>query len=153
MKSERPGSSRRLKVEIPEGLTVEQSIDIIYEYQKQCEREGNYIDAEAAKRKLLQLRGELQRLTREDFIASHQAKKEELERAFKEEVKNFNAEWDSIQRQYEQDIVRAEAELIERHKEEVAAEEQLLLQSLPSKPKESPELINLRKIEENLAKH
>ena len=45
-----------------------------------------------------------------------------------------------------------EQEMIKRHQEELAKFEDELNKSIPTKPKDSAELLNLRKIEESLAR-
>ena len=45
-----------------------------------------------------------------------------------------------------------EQEMIKRHQEELAKYEDDLNKSIPTKPKDSAELLNLRKIEESLAR-
>lgn len=53
---------------------------------------------------------------------------------------------------FEQEAMRIENELVERQNIELNAVHEELEKSLPFKPKSSSELLNLVKIEENLAK-
>jgi hypothetical protein len=51
-------------------------------------------------------------VSKTEIRGKHFEEKDELERTHLEELNNFNAEWDSIQRQFETDIDNVEAEML-----------------------------------------
>eukprot|EP00828_Plagiopyla_frontata_P041928 TRINITY_DN6129_c0_g1_i12.p2 TRINITY_DN6129_c0_g1~~TRINITY_DN6129_c0_g1_i12.p2 ORF type:complete len:210 (+),score=56.44 TRINITY_DN6129_c0_g1_i12:148-777(+) len=64
----------------------------------------------------------------------------------------FNQFWDTKMQEFDEKATQIEEETITRQEEELQKFEEELEESLPQKPKDSAELLNHRKIEEQLAK-
>lgn len=69
-----------------------------------------------------------------------------------EEFTEFNMKWDNKMKEYEEEAKKLEEVLINKHLEAYQKLEQELEESIPKKPKDSAELLNLKKREENLVK-
>ena len=69
-----------------------------------------------------------------------------------EEINDFNKYWDNKMMDYQKQAERMENETLQRHQAEVMEFEEEIEKSLSQCKKESGEIINLRKIEETLAK-
>lgn len=69
-----------------------------------------------------------------------------------EEITQFNKYWDEKMHQYQTEAERMEGESIDRHEKELTEFQQEIEASLCQGRRETGEMINLRKIEENLAK-
>lgn len=74
---------------------------ILYDHQKLCEKNGKYIEADLAKKKLTELRQELQRKTKDEMRSKHQGEKSEVEKAHLEEFNEFNQYWDKKMQEFE----------------------------------------------------
>lgn len=82
----------------------------------------------------------------------HQSEKAEVEKAHLEEFNEFNAYWDKKMQEFEEEAYKIEEETRKRHEEETQEFQESIEKALGSKPKETSEMINLRKIEESLAR-
>lgn len=76
----------------------------------------------------------------------------QLEEAHVNEFNQFNEFWDKRMLEFNEQAQLIEEQMIQRHQEELEKFMEELENALPLKPKDSSELINLRKIEELLAK-
>lgn len=76
----------------------------------------------------------------------------QLEEAHVNEFNKFNEFWDKRMLEFNEQAQLIEEQMIQRHQEELEKFMEELENALPLKPKDSSELINLRKIEELLAK-
>ena len=68
------------------------------------------------------------------------------------EFQNFNEFWDKKIQEYEEEAEKIEAQMLQKHKNELTNLETELTQSLPLKLKISPQRLNYLKIIDNLAK-
>ena len=68
-----------------------------------------------------------------------------------EEFNNFNVFWDKKLEEYISEAKKIEESLLIKQAEFYKTFEQEIEKSIPLKPKESAELLNLRKVEEQLA--
>ncbi len=75
-----------------------------------------------------------------------------MEETHLEEFNMFNEIWDNRMVQFNERAQQLEEEMIEKHKGELEEFLRSLDESLPEKPKDSSELLNMRKIEDNLVK-
>eukprot|EP01017_Pseudomicrothorax_dubius_P018650 TRINITY_DN2059_c0_g1_i1.p1 TRINITY_DN2059_c0_g1~~TRINITY_DN2059_c0_g1_i1.p1 ORF type:complete len:293 (-),score=108.02 TRINITY_DN2059_c0_g1_i1:139-1017(-) len=140
---------------IPENPTLEDIQEYILtltEHMRECERSGKYIEAQTALTKIEELKTEASNRRREEMRARHLNEKLEIEEAHLSEFNQFNEFWDKKMQQFSEEAAQAEQEMTARHQEELAKFEEELNNSLPPQPKGSSELLNLRKIEENLAR-
>ncbi len=75
-----------------------------------------------------------------------------VEQAHLEEFNGFNAEWDERMRTFEEQAKGEEEKLEQRHKEQFDAQTEAINRKLPERPKPSAEVLNLKKIQANLAR-
>ena len=66
----------------------------MYTHQKQWEKEGKYMEADMAKKKLTQMRQELDKQKKGDLLTKHENERHEVEVAHVEEMTEFNKYWD-----------------------------------------------------------
>ena len=76
-----------------------------------------------------------------------------VEEAHMLEFQQFNLVWDKKMAEYERHAAELERSMKERHGAELAEFQRKMIASIQNKPKFSKELLNLRKIQETLAKH
>ena len=110
------------------------------------------MEAETAKRQLTKVKAELERQRKEELYLRFDEEKRQVEMAHIEEISSFNKFWDEKLMEYQNEAERMENETAERHQEEEVEFEEEVARSLAQSKRESSEVINLRKIEENLAK-
>ena len=67
-------------------------------------------------------------------------------------MNNFNGYYSKKEEELREESQLMEKEMSDRHMEEIAKTEAELNETLPKKLKESSELLNLRKMEEHMAK-
>lgn len=82
----------------------------------------------------------------------HQTEKAEVEKAHLEEFNEFNGYWDKKVQEFEEEAFRIEEETQKRHEQETEEFQESIERALGARPKETSEMINLRKIEESLAR-
>ena len=126
-------------------------LEILEEHRKNCERQGKYVEAEIAKNRLDELRLHEENRRREAMRSRQIAERLGVEEAHMLEFQQFNLIWDRKMAEYE---THAE-ELVEAMKERHGAElrdYQRRVMGRQIRPKYSKDLLNLRKIQETLAK-
>lgn len=81
---------------IPEDFngSIEDYISLIYDHQKICQKEGKYIQADLAKKKLVQLKSQLQNKVKIEMKERHKNELGEVEKAHLQEFTEFNKYWD-----------------------------------------------------------
>mmetsp|Transcript_8839 Transcript_8839/g.13230 ORF Transcript_8839/g.13230 Transcript_8839/m.13230 type:complete len:268 (-) Transcript_8839:204-1007(-) len=134
-----------------EDSAVQDFLEILEEHRKNCERQGKYVEAEIAKNRLEELKLHEENRRREAMRSRQIAERLGVEEAHMLEFQQFNMIWDQKMAEYE---AHAE-ELVEAMKERHAAElrdYQRRLMTKQIRPKFSKDLLNLRKIQETLAK-
>lgn len=89
---------------------------------------------------------------REELIYNQTNERQEVEQAHLQEYEDFNKNWDATLIQIEDQDHKAVGGLEERHIHELEANRQELEQKLPLTFKQSAELLNLRQIEQQLAR-
>ena len=57
----------------------------LYEHQKACEKSGKYLEAEAAKRRLLELKKDYEGRSKHEIVQRHQVEREDIEKVHLEE--------------------------------------------------------------------
>jgi len=125
---------------------------ILEEHRKNCERQGKYVEAEIAKNRLEELRQHEENRRREAMRSRQIAERLGVEEAHMLEFQQFNALWDKRMAEFEQKSADLDEAMKERHGTELM-EYIRNAQSEPlRKPKFSKELLNLRKIQQTLAK-
>ncbi|KAL4507183.1 hypothetical protein ABPG72_001976 [Tetrahymena utriculariae] len=150
--SQQPQDSQILNKHPQNVAELEEYIEVISEHQLNCERQGKYVEADLAKNKVRELKEELARKKKDEIRIRHLNEKQDVEKAHLEEFNQFNQFWDQKMLEFEQEAMRIENELIERQNAEFSSVQEDLEKAIPYKPKQSSEVLNLIKIEENLAK-
>eukprot|EP01043_Picozoa_sp_COSAG02_P027673 COSAG02_NODE_1644_length_11524_cov_76.342232_4_plen_250_part_00 len=126
---------------------------ILEEHRKNCEAQGKYVEAEIAKNRLEELRQhEFSR--RKEALRSRQiAERLGVEEAHMLEFQQFNAAWDKKFEDYEHKAAELEEKMRERHQGEVMEFQSKVAEQMQNaRPKFSKELLNIRRIQETLAK-
>ncbi|KAM3142968.1 hypothetical protein pb186bvf_005031 [Paramecium bursaria] len=131
---------------------VEEYLQILLQHQGACERAAKYMEAEAAKLRISDLKIQLLQQRKKEMVQSHSQQKSEHERAHMEEFNQFNTFWDQKILKFNEEARSVEQDLLLKQQQDIKTTVDELEATLPYKPKESSELLNLRKIEEHLAK-
>ena len=82
----------------------------------------------------------------------HNQEKSDLDRAHQDELKTFNDFWDKKIGQYNQEGEKLTRDMQAKHQNELDSLRNELEKQLPYKVKESSEFLNLKKMEEHMAK-
>lgn len=125
---------------------------ILEEHRKNCERQGKYVEAEIAKNRLDELRQHEENRRREAMRSRQIAERLGVEEAHMLEFQQFNALWDKRMAEFEQKSADLEEAMKERHGSELMEYIRTAQQEPLRKPKFSKELLNLRQIQQTLAK-
>ncbi|CAK68353.1 unnamed protein product (macronuclear) [Paramecium tetraurelia] len=131
---------------------IEEYIQILYEHQKSCEKAGKYLEADQAKKRLAELKKELDQKNKYEVKDRHTNEKQEIEKAHLDEFNQFNEFWDQKMAEFDSEAQRVKEQVLQRHDEELRQFTEELENSIPVKPKDSAELLSLRKTEESLAR-
>eukprot|EP00741_Cyanophora_paradoxa_P008108 tig00001229_g7845.t1 len=136
----------------PDEAAIRDFLQILEEHRKSCERQGKYVEAEIAKNRLQELRSHEENRRREAMRSRQIAERLGVEEAHMLEFQQFNQMWDKKMMEYEIKAQELEQAMRDRH----AAEYAEFIEQLQMKPEHSPkfskELLNLRRIQEVLAK-
>lgn len=132
--------------------SLPQYIEMLQEHQALCEREGRYVEAEMAKQRLVELKKQLETERVEEAKARQIEERAQLEHEHIEEFKEFNNFWDKRMSEFDEQARTIEEQMILRHQEELERFTEELDIATPLKPKDTPELLNLKKIQQSLAK-
>ena len=120
--------------------------------RKQYEEEGRFLEAEEVYRQLLTGRAELRHRQRLALGEKQGREHEDLETNFQDEFQAFNEEWDQKLEEYRQHCLNLEQEMKEKHQEETEKTLKNLEETIPVIPKHSSEYLNLKKIQDTLAR-
>eukprot|EP00927_Polykrikos_kofoidii_P054582 TRINITY_DN48992_c0_g1_i1.p1 TRINITY_DN48992_c0_g1~~TRINITY_DN48992_c0_g1_i1.p1 ORF type:complete len:274 (-),score=69.28 TRINITY_DN48992_c0_g1_i1:129-950(-) len=128
-------------------------IDDLESHRKVCEAQGKYEEAEVARTRLLQLREHDENRQREELRSQQLAERLGVEEAHMKELEEFNEIWDQKVAEFEAHASNLQRTLNERHHgEHHQFVEKLRQDTDPKTPKWSKDYLNLRKIQETLAK-
>jgi len=133
--------------------SVQDFLEVLEKHRISCEREGKYEEAELAKTRLEQLRAHEENRRREELRSQQLAERLGVEEAHMKELHEFNEIWDRKVAEFEAHAATLQSTLAGRHK----SEHQMYLEKSraetePRTPRWSKDLLNLRKIQETLAK-
>lgn len=135
-----------------EDSAVEDFLQILEEHRKNCERQGKYVEAEIAKNRLDELKLHEENRRREAMRSRQIAERLGVEEAHMLEFQQFNALWDRKMAEYEAKAGDLEEAMKERHAAEYKEFAKKVVNEPGYKPKFSKDLLNMRKIEQTLAK-
>jgi len=134
-----------------EDSAVADFLQILEEHRKNCERQGKYVEAEIAKNRLEELKLHEENRRKEAMRSRQIAERLGVEEAHMLEFQQFNMVWDKKMTEYERHAEELVEAMKERHAAELRGFQSNLLQK-QQRPKFSRELLNLRRIQEHLAK-
>ncbi|OMJ68847.1 hypothetical protein SteCoe_33584 [Stentor coeruleus] len=148
---------------IKEEVSVAQSIsgsdeieELIKNLEDQCkisEKSGNFLEADKIYQRILELKKQAQIKKREILIARQKNEVSDIELAYQEELKLHNTQWQEKLTLFKQSCKDAEDQLIQKQKTEYESNKILQEESTPIIPKHSPELLNLKRIQDTLVRN
>ncbi len=109
-------------------------------------------EAEVAKNRIQELREQQELKHKEDIKSEHLSRKLEVEQAHLEEFNAFNQAWDEKMRGYEAHSQEEEQKITAKQQAEFEKRIELFQSKLAEKPKPRAEILNLKRIQLNLAK-
>jgi cobalamin biosynthesis Mg chelatase CobN len=134
-----------------EDTAVQDFLEILEEHRKNCERQGKYVEAEISKNRLEELRLHEENRRREAMRSRQIAERLGVEEAHMLEFQQFNMIWDNKMADYETHAEELVEAMKDRHGGELR-DFQRKLMGKQIRPKFSRDLLNLRKIQDTLAK-
>lgn len=123
----------------------------LHAYRKQCEMNGEYVEAQKARRKYEELRQKEEERQRQLVEQAQNHEMSEVEQAQKGQFLGFSAAWDKYMADYESTAYLSLERLKEQHAGELAMFQDRL-RTQPKQNKHSRELLELRRKQEALAK-
>lgn len=137
----------------PDGHPIEDFFEVLEKHRLDCERQGKYEEAELARTRLEQLRQHEENRRREELRSQQLAERLGVEEAHMAELQEFNEIWDRKAAEFEAHAANLQKTLGSRHQQEHQVQlERLRRETEPRTPRWSRDLLNLRKIQETLAK-
>ena len=103
--------------------------------------------------RIIELKKQLQKRKSSCLSQKQQVEAADIEAAYQEEVQNHNAQWQEKMALFKQSCKDAEDHLMKRQSAEYEATRTDLEDSLPVIPKHSPELLNLKRIQDTLVRN
>merc|ERR1711934_469095 len=135
-----------------EEQSVSDFLRILEEHRIECEKNGKYVEAEIAKKRLDELRDHEENRQREAMRSRQITERLGVEEAHMMEFQQFNAIWDKKMDEFEMNAKQLVDNMRKKHANELFRFKDKLQKNLPYRPKFSKELLNSRKIQETLAK-
>merc|ERR1712167_318572 len=132
--------------------SVSDFLRILEEHRVECEKNGKYVEAEIAKKRLDELREHEENRQREAMKSRQITERLGVEEAHMMEFQQFNAIWDKKMQEFEMNAKQLSDNMKKKHANELFRFKDKLQKSMPYRPKFSKELLNSRKIQETLAK-
>jgi len=123
----------------------------LHAYRKKCETQGEYVEAQKARKKYEELRAKEEERQRRLVDQAQQHEMNEVEQAQKQQFLGFSAAWDKYMADYESTAYMSLERLKEQHAGEFSACKEKL-RSQPNRGRCSRELLELRRKQEALAK-
>lgn len=137
----------------PDEHAIQDFLEVLEKHRLDCEREGKYDEAELARSRLQQLREHEENRRREELRSQQLAERLGVEEAHMKELQEFNEIWDRKVAEFEAHAANLQNTLAARHKAEYQAyHDKIRKETEPRTPRWSKDLLNLRKIQETLAK-
>lgn len=128
-------------------------IEALEKHRMECDQQGRYDEADLAKTMLQQLSDEMESRRREQLRTQQLNDRLGVEEAHMHELQEFNEIWDRKIAEFEAHAANLSGTLSARHNHEYRdSMEKYRLETEPKTPRWSRDLLNLRKIQETLAK-
>lgn len=132
---------------------IQDFLEVLEKHRVDCEKSGKYEEAELARTRLEQLRQHEENRRRNELRSQQLAERLGVEEAHMSELQEFNEIWDRKSAEFEAHAGNLKNTLSDRHKQEhQSCLEKLRRDVEPRTPRWSKDLLNLRKIQETLAK-
>ena len=147
--------SRRSYLEnghITEDEAVLSFIRALEEHKKKCENEQKYLEAQQTSKRLTQLKYQEEEKRLRQIGERQSREREEAEKAFELEMEQFNVIWDERIGKCEENVQTQVALLRKEHEEFLRGFREEQDARRPSRPQYSKELLNQRKIQEQLGR-
>merc|ERR1740127_446038 len=139
--------------QLPDEHTMQDFLECLEKHRVDCEKQGKYEEAELARMRLEQLRQHEENRRREELRSQQLAERLGVEEAHMTELQEFNEIWDKKVAEFESHASNLQNTLASRHKQEHEAQmDKMRRETEPRTPRWSRDLLNLRKIQETLAK-
>lgn len=135
-----------------EESAVQDFITILDEHRKTAEKQGRYVEAEIARTRLHELQLHEANRKREAQRSRQIAERLGVEEAHMLEYSQFNNVWDRKMEEYETHALKLVEAMKRRHGEDLAAWQKKMIAQSQKRVKFSKELLNLRRIQDVLAK-
>jgi len=116
------------------------------------EKQGNFVEAEIAQNRINELKNQLNTKMQEQLKSRHLNEKLELEENHVQEFNQFNKDWEEKEGKFKSQAEQQQETIKQKQDEILTTETEKFEKTLPKNPKPSVELLNLRKIQANLAK-
>jgi len=132
---------------------IQDFLDVLERHRIECERQGKYEEAELARTRLEQLRKHEENRRREELRSQQLAERLGVEEAHMMELQEFTEIWDRKAAEFEAHAAGLQNTLAARHQQEHQEHlGRLRRETEPRTPRWSKDLLNLRRIQETLAK-
>merc|ERR1711990_826841 len=132
--------------------SVQDFLRILEEHRAECEKNGKYVQAEIAKKRLDELREHEENRQREAMRSRQITERLGVEEAHMMEFQQFNAIWDKKMEEFGMNAKQLVDNMKKKHASDLFRFKDKLQKTMPYRPKFSKELLNSRKIQETLAK-
>lgn len=128
-------------------------MQVLQRHCTQCEEEGRYEEAALASMRLDQLKQHEEMSRRKALVEQQLAERMGVEEAHIADMKEFDEIWEQRKQEFENHAANLRQTLASRHQEEHQKHlDKLRRETEPRTPRWSRDLLNLRKIQETLAK-
>jgi len=137
----------------PDGeQAIEEYLAILDEHRQECVANGLYEEASVAQGRLVMLR-EKEKVRRAEAVRTrHIAERLDVEEAHMREFEQFNGSWNNKMAEYDDRTALLEEAMEEKHGAELHSWQETMQNQFLLRPKFSRDLLNLRDIEDKLAK-
>eukprot|EP00928_Gymnodinium_smaydae_P081152 TRINITY_DN64720_c0_g1_i1.p1 TRINITY_DN64720_c0_g1~~TRINITY_DN64720_c0_g1_i1.p1 ORF type:complete len:299 (+),score=97.74 TRINITY_DN64720_c0_g1_i1:81-899(+) len=137
----------------PDEHAIQDFLEALEKHRTDCVNEGKFEEAELAQARLDQLREHEENRRREELRSQQLAERLGVEEAHMKELQEFNEIWDRKVADFETHAAGLQNTLAQRHKNEYQTYmDKIRRETEPRTPRWSKDLLNLRKIQETLAK-
>ena len=137
---------------ITEDEAVLSFIRVLEEHKKKCEHEQKYMEAQQTAKRLTELKYQEEEKRLKQISDRQLRERQEAEKAFHLEMDQFNGIWDERVGKYEENVQTQITLLEQEHGELLSAFRREQEEKRPTRPQYSKELLNQRKIQEQLGK-
>ena len=147
-----PSAAEKRPAMMNDAAAVQDFVRVLEDYKKGCERQGKYIEADIAKKRLEELRQHEEGRRQEALRSRQVAQRLGIEEAHMLEFQQFNTMWDRKMKEYDERAAELLEAMRQRHELDAHEFQEKKLAEPPKKTKHSSELLDQRRIEGVLAR-